>query len=198
MLLAGLYLFFFRVLWAITSDLRDPRIRTARKHARIANSATPTPPPLNYQPTPPGQSGTYPPPSSALPPSHSGAGIDSVRSANPAALVTPGGSTSPSIWAAPEVLNTTLVIIEPVELAGATFSVGSEATIGRDPGCTIQIEDTFISSVHARLFQRDGYCYLEDLDSRNGTLINGELVEATTLLKSRDQITVGATTMELR
>lgn len=171
MLLAGLYLFFFRVLWAITSDLRDPRIRTARKHARLANSPNSQPNQRAIATQQPQQ------------PQHYG----QQGHISPGSLVTPTSHQS-----------TTLVIIEPIELSGVTFTVGSEATIGRDPQCTIQIEDTFISSTHARLFLRDGLCYLEDLGSRNGTLINGERVEATTVLKPRDQITVGATTMELR
>lgn len=139
MLLAGLYLFFFRVLWAITSDLRDPRIRTQRKQARSAKSQTPR-----------------------------------------------------------ETRQATLVVIEPAELSGSALAIGNDSTIGRDPTCTIRIDDSYVSSIHARLFLRNGMCYLEDLDSRNGTLINGELVEATTALQTGDQITVGATTMELR
>ena len=35
-------------------------------------------------------------------------------------------------------------------------------------------DDSFVSTVHARVFRRDGAVYVEDLGSRNGTLLNGE------------------------
>ena len=57
-----------------------------------------------------------------------------------------------------------LVILEPKARRGATFALSNEITIGRDPGCTIQIEaDTFVSQRHARVFLVDGQPMVEDL-----------------------------------
>jgi len=47
-------------------------------------------------------------------------------------------------------------------------------TIGRLPDNTIQIEDGSVSSHHAKITSLDGRFELEDLDSTNGTRVNGQ------------------------
>ena len=44
--------------------------------------------------------------------------------------------------------------------------------LGRDPACTIVIQDDAASGRHARLHQENGIWWLEDLGSRNGTMLN--------------------------
>ena len=49
-----------------------------------------------------------------------------------------------------------------------------EITLGRDPSCTITIDDdTFISSCILRMYDFEGQPMLEDLGSTNGTFHNG-------------------------
>ena len=91
-----------------------------------------------------------------------------------------------------------LVIIDPPALAGETFSLGDELTVGRGPGCAVVLtDDTFVSQVHARLFTRGGDPYVEDLGSTNGTLLNGEAVTDPLRLRRGDRVTFGHTVMEL-
>ena len=47
-------------------------------------------------------------------------------------------------------------------------------TIGRLPDNTIQIDDASVSSHHAQLTRADGDYVLTDLDSTNGTRVNGK------------------------
>lgn len=70
------------------------------------------------------------------------------------------------------------------------------ATIGRGDEASVCIRDTWASRVHCRLEVRDGELWVEDLDSVNGTLVNGELVTKQTL-NSGDQLTVGITTFKV-
>lgn len=49
-------------------------------------------------------------------------------------------------------------------------------TIGRMKGNTIVIEDASISLMHARITRKDGFFYLKDLNSTNGTMVNGQPV----------------------
>ena len=92
-----------------------------------------------------------------------------------------------------------LQIVEPVALAGEMFPVDHEVTVGRGGGCQIVLaDDTFVSQVHARLFQRDGRTYVEDLGSRNGTYVNGKRIDAATRLRRGDRIQVGQTFAEVR
>jgi hypothetical protein len=82
---------------------------------------------------------------------------------------------------------------------GATFPVAGELTIGRAGGCQISLpDDTYVSSLHARVFRRDGDLYVEDLGSTNGTYLNGAKVGSATKLKRGDRLHVGGTVLEAR
>ncbi|MGD8594765.1 MAG: FHA domain-containing protein [Gammaproteobacteria bacterium] len=63
-------------------------------------------------------------------------------------------------------------------------------TIGRASDNTIALEDTAVSSHHAKIVTLFHTSYIEDLDSTNGTLINGKSVQKRTL-RSGDVIALG-------
>ncbi len=90
-----------------------------------------------------------------------------------------------------------LLVVAPPAASGRAFDVNGELTIGRAPGCGISIpDDTFVSNVHARVFERDGDVFVEDLGSTNGTLINGSALTATVKLRKGDRIQAGQTVLE--
>jgi len=63
-------------------------------------------------------------------------------------------------------------------------------TIGRQEGCDIHIDNLGVSRVHARLL-KDGDGYLvEDMNSSNGTFVNGQRV-VRQHIKPGDQIAIG-------
>ena len=68
--------------------------------------------------------------------------------------------------------------------------------IGRALACEITIEDSYASGRHARLYDRDGHVYIEDMNSTNGTYVNGARVSAQQLLRPGDMVRIGDT--ELR
>ena len=45
-------------------------------------------------------------------------------------------------------------------------------TVGRDPTCDVQIADSSVSRLHARISPIGGHWYVEDLDSGNGTFLD--------------------------
>ncbi|MEW5957691.1 MAG: FHA domain-containing protein, partial [Chloroflexota bacterium] len=57
--------------------------------------------------------------------------------------------------------------------------------------------DTTVSRLHARLTYENAAYWLEDLNSRYGTLVNGLKITGKTRLMPGDQITLGQTTLEL-
>jgi adenylate cyclase len=65
--------------------------------------------------------------------------------------------------------------------------------IGRGQTNTIPLsdEDAIISSRHASIYAVEGQFYVSDLNSRNGTMLNGRPVTLPTLLHDGDVITVG-------
>ncbi len=89
-----------------------------------------------------------------------------------------------------------LKVIQPQEKAGLVYELGEELTIGRASGCKINIDDTYVSQLHARIFRRDGKVMIEDLGSTNGTFSNGKKVSAPILLNKGDRVQVGRTVME--
>ena len=70
----------------------------------------------------------------------------------------------------------------------------SQVYIGRDPECEVHIPTTTISRQHVRIFCRGEEYHVEDLDSTNGTYINGVKIKRC-ILRNNDQITVGDITI---
>ena len=63
--------------------------------------------------------------------------------------------------------------------------------LGRLPECDIQIDSNMVSRKHARVYPQDGRFYIEDLNSGNGSFVNGQKITAPTLLKTDDRIKFG-------
>jgi len=74
---------------------------------------------------------------------------------------------------------------------GTTFDVGDGAMFGRADGADINVEDPFASSSHARIYDRGGAMYLEDMGSTNGTYLNGRKVQSAEPLGTGDTIRIG-------
>ena len=89
-----------------------------------------------------------------------------------------------------------LTVIDPAKLAGHRYTLGREITLGRAGTNGVILDDTYVSTVHARIFHTNGTYFVEDLASRNGSMLNGQAIIATTALMPGDRLTVGATTME--
>ena len=90
-----------------------------------------------------------------------------------------------------------LRILEPASRQGESFDLTDELTVGRGGGCGIVLaDDSFVSTVHARVFRRDGAVYVEDLGSRNGTLLNGEPLVVASQLRRGDHVQFGQTVAE--
>ena len=71
------------------------------------------------------------------------------------------------------------------------YTIAKErTTIGRKAVNDVQIEDSFLSSEHATITQIGHDSILEDLDSTNGTVVNGKPVKRH-LLKSNEVIEFG-------
>jgi len=81
--------------------------------------------------------------------------------------------------------------------AGAVFPLAPVTSIGRAPGNTIVLEDDYVSNEHALLMLRGQQWWVEDLNSRNGTLLNGERLHAPTIISAGDVLTIGGSQLKL-
>ena len=89
------------------------------------------------------------------------------------------------------------MVVAPGSLAGHTFALDGETTIGRGAGCGVPIDDAHVSKLHARLSPTEQGWVVEDLGSTNGTVINGELIARPTPLGVGERITIGEVILEL-
>jgi hypothetical protein len=75
---------------------------------------------------------------------------------------------------------------------------GDQMQIGRAEACQIRLDDTYASQFHARIYQRDGSWFVEDLGSTNGTYLNQRRLTAPAEIRAGDKLRIGKTTLELR
>ncbi|HWQ83150.1 MAG TPA: FHA domain-containing protein [Anaerolineales bacterium] len=68
--------------------------------------------------------------------------------------------------------------------------------VGRDPASDLHLDDPTISAHHARISFHHGQWWLEDLHSRNGTLLNQEAVSEPVVITGGDSLRCGQ--VELR
>jgi hypothetical protein len=81
---------------------------------------------------------------------------------------------------------------------GKVFPLSPSNTIGRSlEDCEIALNDSFLSSEHARLDLQGNAWVLEDLRSTNGTFVNDMEVRDSTVVEEGDVIRVGRVEMRL-
>ncbi len=77
-------------------------------------------------------------------------------------------------------------IFQEIDLAPGTF------LIGRSPSCNLTLEDPLVSRQHVKIVIADKAATIEDLGSRNGTLVNNEPLFDASPLKHKDRVRVGS------
>ena len=82
--------------------------------------------------------------------------------------------------------------------AGRMIAVADNTVLGRDTAADVVLQDSSgqVSRRHARIRLSDGAAVLEDLDSTNGTYLNGQRIAEPRPLSAGDQIKIGDSTLE--
>jgi hypothetical protein len=168
-LLGLVYLFFARVLWAVWSEVKTPRAR-----------------PIQQRQATPQQAAT-------AAAAHAAATVQQQRP--PAATSGPAKGRKPPKGRGGRAGR--LVILEPKHRRGMAVAIAGEITLGRDDSCAITIQDdSYVSTLHLRIYDYDGQPMVEDLGSTNGTFHNGNRLHGSKLLQPGDRIQVGTTVIE--
>jgi ABC-type multidrug transport system ATPase subunit/pSer/pThr/pTyr-binding forkhead associated (FHA) protein/ABC-type multidrug transport system permease subunit len=86
-----------------------------------------------------------------------------------------------------------------IEMGGLHLPLEATFEIGRDPSCTVPLDDERVSWRHLRVEPKNGQLELVDLESRNGTFLNGRRMDPGPVFISSDAlIQVGSTRARLR
>ncbi|MGO4534915.1 FHA domain-containing protein FhaB/FipA [Leifsonia sp. 2MCAF36] len=173
-----LWLFVFGIVYALRTDLFGQRVRKLPE-SQPAAAASPFP-----------------------------------RAAAPAAAA-PAGPTEPVMKAAPvsslpsganraggtnaSVQTARRLVITSGPRAGTELPLGRDPiTIGRSSESNLVIRDDYTSTHHARLLLWNDEWMIQDLDSTNGTFLDGRRVTVPTQVPLDTPIKIGTTTFELR
>jgi len=91
------------------------------------------------------------------------------------------------------------LVVTAGPLTGTKITLGEQPIlIGRADDSTLVLTDDFASSRHARLTNRSGQWYVEDLGSTNGTYLDQQRVQGPLLIAPGQPIRIGQTALELR
>jgi predicted component of type VI protein secretion system len=78
-----------------------------------------------------------------------------------------------------------------------SVALGERATVGRDPEADVFLDDEAVSWHHLEIEQRGGVLMATDLDSRNGTALNGEPLDRSRRLRDGDVLSVADYRLEV-
>jgi hypothetical protein len=167
--LAVLWLFVFAVVYALRSDLFGQRLRRAGSDISSPFAGAPV---AVAAPMP-------------------------VEPAPAVAVAAPTEAIGTPAAAGPAVATRLVITSGPKE--GLEIELPSEQlAIGRSSESGLVIRDDYTSTHHARLLLwKDGWV-VQDLDSTNGTFLDGTRVTQPTLIPLNTSVTIGTTTFELR
>lgn len=81
-------------------------------------------------------------------------------------------------------------VIDGVDKGRCFSNLDTPVTIGREEGNVIRLNDERVSRFHAKVQEDQGQVVLTDLDSTNGTCVNGEPIQLR-LLRPGDRVSIG-------
>lgn len=88
----------------------------------------------------------------------------------------------------------TFRVVDGVDKGRLFGGVDTPITIGREEGNSIRLNDERVSRFHVKIQEDHGQIVLTDLDSTNGTRVNGETVQLR-ILRAGDRVNIGRSTL---
>src|SRR5579872_4964425 len=74
-------------------------------------------------------------------------------------------------------------------------SIQHEVSLGREPGNTLAVDDGYLSRRHCKVVRRADRISVGDLNSYNGTVVNGQRIHEEFFLMPGDVVRIGRTTL---
>jgi hypothetical protein len=101
-----------------------------------------------------------------------------------------GGGSAPDAWLVVEASDN----LDP----GSRFDLFGGVTLGRSAEADIAFTDRYASGLHARVYPRGDRYFVEDMNSTNGTLLNGAEVIGETEVADGSTIAIGDTSFRFQ
>ena len=80
---------------------------------------------------------------------------------------------------------------------GSIIPIRSDLSIGRKDSNSIILSDQHVSGNHAKIVVRNNGLFLEDLNSTNGTYLNGKKISSRVKLNNKDEIQIGTAVFKI-
>lgn len=93
-------------------------------------------------------------------------------------------------------MHPTLILLQPPDGRSLRFQ-SPEVLIGRSQACDAVIPDPTLSGRHARFSYHHQQWWLEDLQTTNGTLLNGQMITAPVVITDGDSIQCGRVRLDV-
>ena len=209
--LAVLWVFVFVIVYAMRSDLFGQRVR------RMRDPSDPDVAQTGIAAQSAGALGSSPPPqgAAAVPvPGAQGVVVGAAAAANPlresthpptpppqskVPVFTPLEGSSAGVHPRATTSNAHKLVITSGTKTGTEIELGVEPlTIGRSTDSSVVIRDDYTSTHHARLLNWNNEWVIQDLDSTNGTYLDGKRVTQPTPVPLNTPVRIGSTSFELR
>lgn len=81
---------------------------------------------------------------------------------------------------------------------GRIYRIEDNMVIGRESGSLTFEDDILVSNPHAKFKLHDDQFVITDFDTKNGTWVNGERIDAKTTLQENDEIKIGGRVFVLK
>jgi hypothetical protein len=124
--------------------------------------------------------------------------VSKVASANLPNTFVAAAAGAPASPKSTEHKATKLVVTAGEKIGTEIALAGRQLTIGRAGDSDLVVDDEYTSTHHAKLVFVNGDWLVQDLDSTNGTLLDGKKVTTTQVVPMNTQVRVGQTAFELR
>ncbi|GIT78422.1 FHA domain-containing protein FhaB [Leifsonia sp. LS1] len=180
-----LWLFVFGIVYALRTDLFGQRVRKLPEAQGAAAPASPFP-------------GGGPAAAAGAAPAAAAAVTEPVQRHAPVSSL-PSGANAALGGINASVQTAHRLVITSGPRAGTELPLGRDPiTIGRSSESGLVIRDDYTSTHHARLLLWNDEWMIQDLDSTNGTFLDGRRVTVPTQVPLDTPIKIGTTTFELR
>ena len=86
----------------------------------------------------------------------------------------------------------------PKELRGVSYPISESIVVGRSAQADIVIGSGYVSEFHAKFSLKGQNLFVEDMNSKNGTLLNRKPIQGPISLKNNDTVSMGNVTIRVR